>query len=232
MECSDRNTSVLDGSLDHRIRYKAVRALGQLKDPVSEEVLSEALKDDYPIVRHMAVFALAGMGTDSAAAKLEELLGSKSNYLKSRAAMALIEIAGVPDGRRENLELLFKLLGSGDEQVERAILQIGDEAIPFLLSKLNCSSPIERQHAALVLALRIRRAIDQLPAGYDLFPWLALHDITPQSISDLYRFDITRKGNLVHQVVNTGFDGISRALCQGRMIRPSRRMKGKNQGNS
>jgi len=223
LEKSALERMALDGSLDHRIRYRAVRALGQLKDPLSEEVLIRALDDDYPIVRHMAVSALAGMRTDSAASRLEQLLGSKSNHLKSMAARALIEIAGVPDSRRENLELLFKLLSSGDERVERAILEIGDDIIPFLLSKLDCSSTIERQHAALVLALRIRRAIDQLPPGRDPFPWLAVYDINPHSISDLYRFEIIREGDLVYQVVNTGFDGISSALCQGKEIHFARR---------
>lgn len=223
LERSALERMALDRSLDHRIRYRAVRALGQLKDPLSEEVLIRALDDDYPIVRHMAVSALAGMGTDSAASKLEEMLGSKSNCLKSMAARALIEIAGVPDSRLENLELLFKLLSSGDERVEKAILQIGDEAIPFLLSRLDLGSTIVRQHAALVLALRIRRAIDHLPPGWDPFPWLASHDIAPQSISDLYRFDIIREGALAYQVVNTGFDGISSALCQGSEIHFARR---------
>lgn len=218
LERSVMERMALDKSLDHRIRYRAVRALGQLKDPLSEEVLIKALDDDYPIVRHMAVSALAGMRTDSAASRLEELLGSKSNHLKSIAARALIVMSGVPDSHRENLKLLFRLLGSGDERVERAILEIGDDIIPFLLSKLDCSSPIERQHAALVLALRIRRAIDQLPPGWDPFPWLAVYDINPHSISDLYRFEIIREGALVYQVVNTGFDGISSALCQGKEI--------------
>ncbi|HPE52138.1 MAG TPA: HEAT repeat domain-containing protein, partial [Methanothrix soehngenii] len=97
LERSALERMALDRSLDHRIRYRAVRALGQLKDPLSEEVLIKALDDDYPIVRHMAVSALVGMRTDRAAYELGRLLSSNSNYVKSMASRALIKIAGVPD---------------------------------------------------------------------------------------------------------------------------------------
>lgn len=47
---------------------------------------------------------------------------------------------------------------------------------------------------------------------------MARHEIFPQTIADLYRFGISRKGILVDKVDNTGFDKISQILCGDKNI--------------
>lgn len=58
------------------------------------------------------------------------------------------------------------------------------------------------------------------------------HNITPQAISDLYRFSITRKGFFINQVKNTGFDRISRVLCGDKKIRFAQKMPLIEYGNA
>ncbi|MDD4162087.1 MAG: HEAT repeat domain-containing protein [Methanothrix sp.] len=210
---------VLDKSVDHRLRSKAVRTLGQIEDPRSEGVLLKALMDEYPAVRLEAVSALAEMGGTEARAALEKMLNSKSARLRSDAARALIKISGVPDAKQDNLELLFELLSSKDRRIESAILKMGDPALDFLSGKLNDACPTISQHAARTLAYHIRRTLNILPQGQEALSWLAQHDITPQAISDLYRFSIIRKGVFINQVTNTGFDEISKVLCGDEKIR-------------
>lgn len=41
---------VLDKSVDHRLRSRAARTLGQIEDPRSEGVLLKVLKDEYPVM--------------------------------------------------------------------------------------------------------------------------------------------------------------------------------------
>ncbi len=204
---------VLDKNVDHRLRSKAVRTLGQIEDPLSEAVLLKALEDEYPVVRHEAISALARIGGKETKAALERLLKRESVHLRSMAAEALIKISGVPEGKAGNLEHLFKLLYSRDERIEDAILQMGNPALVLLSGKLDEIFPADRQHAARVLALHIRRTLNQIPPGQEPFSWLARHGISLQAISDLYRFSITRDRVFINQVANTGFDRVSKVLC-------------------
>ena len=215
---------VLDKSVDHRLRSKAVRTLGQIEDPRSEGVLLKALMDEYPVVRLEAVSALAEMGGTGARAALEKMLNSKSACLRSDAARALIKISGVPDAKPDNLELLFELLSSKDRRIESAILKMGEPALAFLSDKLNDACPAISQHAARTLAMHIRRKLNSLSHGQEAFSWMAENDITPQAISNLYRFSIIRKGVFVNKVTNTGFDEISRVLCGDEKIRFAQKM--------
>lgn len=210
---------ILDKSVDHRLRSKAVRTLGQMEDPRSERVLLMALNDEYPIVRLEAVSALGEVGGTMAQVALERMLDCKSARLRSDAAGALIKISGVPAAKQDNLELLFGLLSSKDVRIECAILEVGKPALDFLSGKLNDACPAISQHAARTMALHIRRKLNFLPHGQEAFSWLAENDITLQAISDLYRFSIIRKDDFVNKVTNTGFDEISRVLCGDEIIR-------------
>jgi hypothetical protein len=176
-------------------------------------VLLAALKDEYPVVRHEAISALARIGGEPARTALERLLERESVHLRSMAAEALIKISGVPEAKADKLDNLFKLLYARDERIEDAILQMGNPALVFLSGKLEEIFPADRQHAARVLALHIRRTLNQIPPGEEPFPWLARHDISLQAISDLYRFGVNRERFFVNQVTNTGFDQVSRILC-------------------
>lgn len=214
---------VLDRMADHRIRFKAVRALGQMKDPRSEKVLLKALDDKYPIVRLEAISALAEVGGRQTMAALEKMLNSKSAYIRASAAKALIKLSGVPDARRDNLELLFNLLSSNDERIACAILQIGAPALAFLSKNLSDFSLPDSNYAAWTMAQSIRMALDFLPPGSNLFSLKAgyheiTHNATAQEISNLYRFKLSRRGIHVNQVTNTGFDRISRVLCGDKKI--------------
>jgi hypothetical protein len=140
------------------------------------------------------------MGGKETKAALERLLGCKSIHLRSEAAVALIKISGVPEAKQDNLEVLFKLLGSKDERIEDAIMQMGNPALVFLSDKLDEIFPADRQHAARILALHIRKMLDEIPLGQEPFSWQARHNISLQTISNLYRFRITKECVFINQV--------------------------------
>jgi len=186
--------------------------------------LLRALNDEYPIVRHEAIHALAKIGGSESRAALESLLDGRSPYLRSIAAKALIELFGVPGGEQDNLQPLFKLLSSKDGRIEEAILQMGNRALAFLSSKLDDASQLNRQNAARAMALYIRRTLNQLPSEQEPFSWLAEHDLSVQAIANLYRFTVARRGSTVHQVSNSGFDVISRIISGNKNIRLSQKI--------
>lgn len=161
VEALDRR--VLDKKLDHRLRAKLVRTLRGTGDPHLEETLLKALQDDFPIVRHEAISALGIIGTGNAREALEKFLDCESPYLRRIAAKAMIEMIGVPAGEMNNLKLLFLLLSSEDERIEKTMLQMGPDAMVFLASKPDEPSFSVSQYAARTIALCIRKAMDQLP---------------------------------------------------------------------
>lgn len=156
-------------------------------------MLLKALDDEYPMVRHEAYLCSGEGGRRGGKGSFGRLLDCKSLHLRRMAAAAPIKISGVPEAKSENLELLFKLLSSRDKRIEDAILQTGNPGLVFLSGKLDEIFPPDRQHAARVLALRIRRKLNQISPRQKPFSWLARHDISLQAISDLYRFIINRK---------------------------------------
>ncbi|OPY51738.1 MAG: HEAT repeat protein [Methanosaeta sp. PtaU1.Bin112] len=205
--------TALDERITHIERLHAVRTLGRMNDPRSEGALLRALKDEYPAVRHGAISALAGLGGKESEAVLQQLLFSRSPWVRSEAARTLVEISGVPESRPDNLELLFKLLHSEESRIENAILRMGSPALTFLTEKLEAATSAERQLAAQTLAKHIRNTLERIPRGVEPFSWLKEHNITAQAISDLYCFSAIRRGVSIDEVTNTGFDGISRAIC-------------------
>lgn len=83
---SQSTISELD-SPDHRIRLKAVRALGKLKHEAAVAPLCDALKDENEIVRTSAAEALGVIGNDESLLPLIEVLENDS-YHHARAAAA------------------------------------------------------------------------------------------------------------------------------------------------
>ncbi len=208
-----------DAEQDHRIRIAAARALGEMGSRDSASALCKALSDTYPSVKHEAIAALGKIGGSEACAALSNLLNSKSCRTRSMAARALIQISGVPAPKEENLELLMKLLSSGDERVKYAILQIGPLAAALLTSQLDDDSFSARQQAAQTLALHIRRIVDRRPLREDLFQWLEEHGYSAGYLAKLYSFRIRQSGAIVEDVENSGFDAISKILCGNRLLR-------------
>ncbi len=192
-----------DPQEDHRIRMLAARALGQAGCKRSMQALLPSLDDEYPSVRHEAIAALGKTGDIGACAHLTKLLERESCYVRGASARALIQILGVPAPEKENIELLTKLLCSGDLLVKEALLRIDAPALTFLAARLDDDSFSMRSQAALVLAGHMRRLVDQLPPG----------ELFAKTVGDLYSFRITRLGKAVVKVENSGFDSISRTLC-------------------
>lgn len=198
---------------DHRIRMHAARALGEIGCKRSTKVLLHSLDDEFPSVRHEAIIALGKIGDISAHTYLTKLLESESTYVRGACARALIQILGVPAPEKENIELLAKLLSSGNILVKEALLEIGTPALDLLTAGLDDDSFSVRSQAALVLALHMRRLFDHLPPGEFPFDWLKGRDISAKTIGGLYSFRIIRLGSSVAKVENSGFDSISRTLC-------------------
>lgn len=196
---------------DHRVRLSAARSLGKAGRGCSSRALIRALDDPIASVRHAAILALGRTGGDEALEALRKLLNSRSCYTRGLAARAWLEISGLPSSKVENLELLMELLCSGDEQVRKAILDIGEIAIDFLTKKLKDDSFPTRQQAAQTLALRFRYSLDRCPPGEDP---LRTSEVSAQGIASLYSFRIIRKGGIVDKVENSGFDAISKILCK------------------
>lgn len=208
---------------DHRIRLLAARALGQMGFKSSSQALIRALDDAYPSVRHEATIALGMIGNRDASFALMRLLESKSCYVRGAAARSLIQILGVPVcvPERENIELLIRLLCSGDSRIKDALLCAGLPARAALDTMLDSDSFSMRSQAAQTLAQEVRRIVDQLPPGRCVFRWLKSQGISAQSIGRLYSFRITYQRKTVTKVENSGFDSVSRTLCGERPLQLS-----------
>ncbi len=204
---------------DHRIRLWAARALGRAGRKRSSRALCQALSDKIPSVRHGAIGALGRTGGKEAYLALEKLQESKSHYVRSVSASALIEVSGIPAPKEENLTILAKLLCSGDSRVKESLLSIGPPAIVLLTAQLKDDSFFVRRHAALALAAHMCRWIDQIPPGENLFSWLKRQGISATSMANLYSFRMTRRGRMAMRVDNSDFDSISKILCGQKLLR-------------
>jgi hypothetical protein len=214
----ERTTKALEKLLkdreeDHRVRLLAARALGRTGCKRSPQALIQSLDDEYPSVRHEAIAALGRAGDRDACAALMKLLDSESCYVRGAAARALIQISGIPAPEKENIELLTRLLCSGDIRVKEALLRVGPPAIAALTAMLDNDSFSMRSLVAQALALHVRSIVDGLTEGRCVFPRIEGQGIFIQSIGNLYSFRITRCGREAIKVDNSGLDSISRTLC-------------------
>jgi len=209
----------MDHSLDHRLRIRAARALGQMGDRGSVEVLAEAIKDDYPSVRHEAISALGVLGGEQAIQALTSLLDSESFHLRRIAAKAIIQAGGMHGV--ESLDLLEKLLVSGQEEVMEAMIRQGESGLERLESLLQSDSFFIRQGAALALALNIRKVLDEESRGMSIHCQLSSRGLRARDISRLYSFGIERHDGRTIKVENTDFQALSDMLCGRGLVRSS-----------
>ena len=86
---------IIASDADAAVRHQAVAALGQLKGPEIEEVLTDALADVDTSVRVRAVRGLRGAGTDTAVQSLTEVLaGDPDPQVRLAAVRALTSLPG------------------------------------------------------------------------------------------------------------------------------------------
>lgn len=186
-----------------QVRWRAARALGEMKDPVSIPYLASALVDESPVVRWEAAKALGEIGGFRVVEALSAVLNDESRQVQKRAAKALIDLLGVPGPDPEKLDRLMKLLPSGNEQVVESLVRMGPVADGVLTERLKDDSFFVRRDAARVLARRIRVEIEALTRS-------GRKSWDPAKIASLYRFRsrVDCKG-IVRRVEYTGFDEIS-----------------------
>ncbi len=208
----DLECLLTDKSESHRLRWRAARALGELADQSSVDVLSEALSDTNQVIRWEAVVALAKIGGTIAIRSIMKALSDESYCVRKRAAKILIELDGIPQPSSSNLGYLIQLLSSEDERVMETIVKIGTPALTTLTMALKDNSFFIRREIAQTLALFIRGLIADRPRTMDLAFCLAGHNFSPKSLASLYDWRIIQENNLVKKVETTNFEAISKKL--------------------
>jgi hypothetical protein len=201
----ERLRSELEGG-SQQVRWRAARALGEMKDMSSVPLLALALGDESPVVRWVAAEALGEIGGRRAVEALLAALDDESRQVQKGVATALIALVGVPGPDPANLEFLLKLLSSGDDRVAASLVRMGSLAEGVLTERLEDDSFFVRRDAARVLARCIRTEMD------DHF-WKSCSAMDPAKVASLYRFRTTVDGSgLVRRVEYTGFDAISELI--------------------
>jgi hypothetical protein len=203
------------GSAPRQVRWRAARALGEMRDRVSVPLLAFALTDESPVVRWEAAEALGEIGGLLAVEALFAALDDESRQVQKRAAKALIALVGVPGPDPENLEFLMKLLSSGDDRVAESLVKMGPVADRVLTERLEDASFFVRRDAARVLARRIRIKIEA-----SLGKGCACLD--PAKIASLYRFRTRVDGTgIIKRVEYSGFGEISGIILgEGKIVFP------------
>ncbi|HEX7049714.1 MAG TPA: M56 family metallopeptidase [Longimicrobiales bacterium] len=150
------------------VRASAVRALGDIEDPMAVEALSKVLREDEDAgVRKMAAWALGEIGDPAAIPALGDALRDDADAeVRRMAAWALGEIE---DARA--VAALGIGVGDADPEVARmAVWALGEieapEAAPHLVTALSNPNAEVRRHAAVALGdLESEAAIDPLAAA-------------------------------------------------------------------
>ncbi|MDA1016331.1 MAG: HEAT repeat domain-containing protein, partial [Planctomycetota bacterium] len=126
---------ILASDSDHEVRAAAARALGTLKSPQSETVLTKALQDEF-IVRCAAVAALGSRATATAVNSIVIQLRDQAFQIRHQSAAALGKC-----GDQKALAVLTASLNDKNETVrravERSIQQIEDRCGIARKSKLQ-----------------------------------------------------------------------------------------------
>jgi len=116
---------------DKRLRYIAIRSLGQLREPRAVEPLT-ALAHDRPLdpgenplslrgEREEAIWALSQIGNEQAVEALKGLLADEDEYIVGAAAHALCFL-GHEEGLEPLVEIAGSTIGAGDERSEGELL--------------------------------------------------------------------------------------------------------------
>jgi len=133
------------------IRYDAARALGQIASTDSIFTLIKALKNDNNwMVKGACAVALAGTDDKRAINELEKLLnvdeGYEASWARDRAAWALSRMGD------EGLVALVSSLGkTGGRRACWTLVEIGEPAIPYMLTTLRGAGRNSRRRAAIAL---------------------------------------------------------------------------------
>jgi len=141
-----------------------IRELGKVKAPPVENALIQLLANSDPGTRASAADALAGSGSDTAAAPLVKALGDPEASVRQSAAVALAAL-----GRPEGGELVDGMLQSG---VPDIVLSVA-EAMPsepgrweaVVQSLLDTENPVDRLRAARLLGSKSPDATRVLSAA-------------------------------------------------------------------
>ncbi len=145
---------ILSKDEDQLVRYDSARALGSINSPDSVFTLIKALKYDKSwLVKGGCAWALGETGDSSGINELKALLGvdvgNESSWARDKAALALAKKGN------GGLEALIYSLGANGASARRrsswALIQIGDPAIPYLVSTLRDVNKFARERAAMVL---------------------------------------------------------------------------------
>jgi aminopeptidase N len=135
------------------VRVEALHALGKIADASAEKQIDEALSNEKPWVREVAVAQLSNFKSDSSlGAKLEKIATSDAAYRVRNAALQSLAQLKAPNA--------FDVLNaavqtdSPDETVRRAALRsfgvLGDDrAVPLLLTWSAPGKPIDLRTAAI-----------------------------------------------------------------------------------
>ncbi len=145
------------------IRYDAARALGSINSPDSVFTLTTALKRDKSwLVKGGCAWALGETSDSSGINELKALLnvdvGNESSWARDKAALALAK-----KGKGGIAALVFSLGANGASTRRRsswALIEIGDPAVPYLVSALRDVNRFARERAAMVLGwIRSKKAV-------------------------------------------------------------------------
>ncbi|RKY36993.1 MAG: hypothetical protein DRP72_03565, partial [Candidatus Omnitrophota bacterium] len=113
----------------------AIIALGKIGDKKAIELLINVLRTDW-IVREQAAIALVKI-SQPAIEPLINALKDKNPGVRKQVAIAYIKIAGIPQAKSENRELLEKLKASEDIRVEENLLYIDYPEAKLFIQKLK-----------------------------------------------------------------------------------------------
>lgn len=135
------------------VRVEALRALGKIGDAAAEEQIENALSNEKPWVRDVAVTQLGNFKTDaSLGAKLEKIATADPAFRVRNAAMQSLAQLKSPDA----FEVLSAAVqtDSPDNTSRRAALRafgtLGDErAVPILLAQSAPGQPIDVRGSAI-----------------------------------------------------------------------------------
>jgi HEAT repeat protein len=150
---------------EKQVRIKAIRALGDLKDPRAVNTLIKALQSNSWVEREAAVIALGQINDYLSIKPLTGALGDSNQFVRERAAKELLAVTQslAKEKNSHMVNILFGALESNDEytrdQVALALQSAIDELktnyrpyfIGQLLDKLNHPNRYVRREAARAL---------------------------------------------------------------------------------
>jgi len=146
------------------IRLLAVLGIGQMPEKTAIPALKNALKDKDPQVAAAAALALGTLKDPTVIPLLANAVKSKDAAMRDNAALALLD-AG-PKGVTALINLWNDPSPTVHTAVNRAISQMGKEAVnPLIAALKNPNAPVRSEAAAVLGWLKDDRAIPPLAAA-------------------------------------------------------------------